>query len=184
MFIDSGIHKVHLLRYLASEPAHLYAAALPQALVQHEGEDGVVVMTRGASGVVGVIHHAWTSAQQPSRPGSWSPGHEAASRSSLHLLAPTGAGQYRTDLAVSRRRQWADPDGPGVPGEHPDGSEPEMSGAEGLRDLAVVLKAYESIEQGVSSRCSSRRCTCGALCTSASLNWGIFTCWFWLSKGR
>jgi predicted dehydrogenase len=30
------------------------------------------------------------------------------------------------------------------------GQEPEMSGAEGIRDLAVVLKAYESMEQGVS----------------------------------
>jgi hypothetical protein len=30
------------------------------------------------------------------------------------------------------------------------GQEPEMSGTEGLRDLAVVLKAYEPIEQGVS----------------------------------
>ena len=29
---------------------------------------GWLVMTRGASGVVGVIHHAWTSAQQPSPP--------------------------------------------------------------------------------------------------------------------
>ena len=30
------------------------------------------------------------------------------------------------------------------------GQEPEMSGAEGLRDLGVVLKAYESMAQGVS----------------------------------
>jgi predicted dehydrogenase len=30
------------------------------------------------------------------------------------------------------------------------GQEPETSGAEGLRDLEVVLKAYESMEQGVS----------------------------------
>jgi predicted dehydrogenase len=30
------------------------------------------------------------------------------------------------------------------------GREPEMSGAEGLRDLAVVLKAYESMRQGIS----------------------------------
>ena len=30
------------------------------------------------------------------------------------------------------------------------GQAPEMSGAEGLRDLAVVLKAYESMAQGVS----------------------------------
>ena len=100
---------------------------------------------------MGVIHHAWTSAQQPSPP--WVVVSGTRGRLTFELgalLAPTGAGQYRTDLAVSRRRQWADPDGPGVPGEHPDGSEPEMSGTEGLRDLAVVLKAYESIEQGVS----------------------------------
>ena len=81
---------------------HLYAAALPQALVQHEGEDGVVVMTRGASGVVGVIHHAWTSAQQPSPPWVLVSGTRGRLTSSWgHLLAPTGAGQYRTDLAVS-----------------------------------------------------------------------------------
>jgi predicted dehydrogenase len=30
------------------------------------------------------------------------------------------------------------------------GQEPETSGAEGLRDLEVVLKAYESMDQGVS----------------------------------
>ena len=33
------------------------------------------------------------------------------------------------------------------------GQEPETSGAEGLRDLEVVLKAYESMEQGVSLCC-------------------------------
>ena len=30
------------------------------------------------------------------------------------------------------------------------GQAPEMSGAEGLRDLAVVLRAYASMAQGVS----------------------------------
>ena len=55
VLIDSGIHKGHLLRYLAGEPAHLYAAALPQALAQHEGEDGVVVMTRDASGLTPMV---------------------------------------------------------------------------------------------------------------------------------
>jgi predicted dehydrogenase len=29
-----------------------------------------------------------------------------------------------------------------------EGREPEVSGQEGLNDLAVVLKAYESIEKG------------------------------------
>ena len=88
----------------------------------------MVVMTRGASGVVGVIHHAWTSAQQPSPP--W----VVVSGTRGRLTFELGASWLRLAQAVPnrpgsvRRRQWADPDGPGVPGEHPDGSEPEMSG--------------------------------------------------------
>jgi predicted dehydrogenase len=38
--------------------------------------------------------------------------------------------------------------------EHRD---PETSGAEGLRDLALVLQAYESIEQGVPIRSTQSR---------------------------
>ena len=40
VFIDGGIHKVHFLRYLAGEPEHIFAVAMPKALFQHEGEDG------------------------------------------------------------------------------------------------------------------------------------------------
>ena len=151
VFIDSGIHKVHLLRYFAGEPAHLYAAALPQALAQHEGEDGVVVMTRGASGVVGVIHHAWTSAQPPSPP--WVVVSGTRGRLTFELGAP-----WLRLAQGSTAQTWQCPgDASGlIPMVQAfresirTGQEPEMSGTEGLRDLAVVLKAYESIEQGVS----------------------------------
>src|SRR5262245_56448780 len=151
VLIDSGIHKVDLLRYFAGEPAHLYAAALPQALAQHEGEDGVVVMMRGASGVVGVIHHAWTSAQHPSLP--WLVVSGTRGRITFEL----GASWLRLAQG-SIAQTWQCPgDASGlIPMVQAfresirTGQEPEMSGTEGLRDLAVVLKAYESIQQGVS----------------------------------
>jgi predicted dehydrogenase len=151
VFIDSGIHKVHLLRYLAGEPAHLYAAALPQALTQHEGEDGVVVMTRGASGVVGVIHHAWTSAQRPAPP--W----VVVSGTHGRLSFEMGAPWLRLDQG-STERTWQCTDDPSglismvqaFRDSVRAGHEPEMSGNEGLRDLRVVLKAYESMARGVS----------------------------------
>ena len=151
VFIDSGIHKVHLLRYLAGEPVHLYAAALPQALAQHEGEDGVVVMTRGASGVVGVIHHAWTSAQRPAPP--WVLGSGTRGRLAFEVGAP-----WLTPEQGSTERAWqcAD-DASGLISmvqafreSLRTGQAPEMSGAEGLRDLEIVLKAYASMAQGVS----------------------------------
>ncbi len=151
VFIDSGIHKVHLLRYFAGEPVQLYAAALPQALVQHEGEDGMVVMTRGASGVVGVIHHAWTSAQRPSPP--W----VLVSGTRGRITFEMGALWLRLEQGSTTRTWQCAGDASGlIPMVQAfrdsvrTGQEPEMSGAEGLRDLAVVLKAYESKAQGVS----------------------------------
>ena len=151
VLIDSGIHKVHLLRYFAGEPVHLYAAALPQALAQHEGEDGVVVMTRGASGVVGVIHHAWTSAQRPSSP--W----VAVSGTRGRIAFEMGAPWLRLEQGSAEQTWQCTGDARGlIPMVQAfrdsirTGQEPEMSGVEGLRDLEVVLKAYESMAQGVS----------------------------------
>jgi len=151
VLIDSGIHKVHLLRYFAGEPAHLYAVALPQALAQHEGEDGVVVMTRGASGVVGVIHHAWTSAQRPC------PAWVAVSGTRGRITFEMGAPWLRLEQgSTTQTWQCADDANGLIPMVQAfrdsirAGQAPETSGAEGFRDLEVVLKAYESMAQGVS----------------------------------
>jgi predicted dehydrogenase len=151
VFIDSGIHKVHLLRCLAGEPLHLNAAALPQALAQHKGEDGVAVMTRGASGVVGVIHHAWTSAHRPAPP--W----VAVSGTRGRLSFELGASWLRLEQGSAEQTWQCAGDASGlIPMIQAfresirTGQEPEMSGAEGLRDLGLVLKAYESMAQIVS----------------------------------
>ncbi|HEY7493055.1 MAG TPA: Gfo/Idh/MocA family oxidoreductase [Candidatus Tectomicrobia bacterium] len=150
VFIDGGIHKVHLLRYLAGEPEHIYAAALPQALDQHEGEDGVVLMTRGAGGVVGLIHHAWTNSQRAAPP--W----VVVSGTRGRIYFEVGASWLRLEQGSAARTLQCAADANGLTpmvqafrDSIRDGREPEMSGAEGLLDLAVVLKAYEAMEQGV-----------------------------------
>ena len=151
VFIDGGIHKVHLLRYLAGEPEHIYAASLPQALDQHEGEDGVVVMTRGAGGVVGLMNHSWTSSHRPLPP--W----VAVSGTRGRIYFEVGAPWLRIEQSSAERTWQFAEDASGLTpmvqafrDSIRTGQEPEMSGAEGLRDLAVVLKAYESMAQGVS----------------------------------
>jgi UDP-N-acetylglucosamine 3-dehydrogenase len=151
VFIDGGVHKVHLLRYLAGEPEHIYAASLPQALDQHEGEDGVVVMTRGASGVVGLMNHAWTSSHRPLPP--W----VSVSGTRGRIYFEVGAPWLRIEQGSAEQTWQFAEDYSGLTpmvqafrDSIRTGQEPEMSGAEGLRDLAVVLKAYESMEQGVS----------------------------------
>jgi len=150
VFIDGGIHKAHLLRYLAGEPVRLYAAALPQVLDEHEGEDGIVVMVQCANGAVGLINHSWTNAPRPAPPwvsiagtrgrlsfevgASWLSIEEGSAERTMQLAEdPSGLAPMVQAFQASIR----------------GGYEPEVSGAEGLSDLAVVLTAYASMDQGV-----------------------------------
>lgn len=149
VFIDGGIHKVHVLRYLAGEPGHIYAASLPRALAEHEGEDGLVVVARWPGGAVGLINHSWASSSHPAPP--WVS--VSGSRGRIYFEV----GEPRLRLEQGDREQTI-PLAQDYSGLAPmvrefrdsirEGREPEVSGQEGLGDLAVVLKAYESMERG------------------------------------
>jgi len=150
VFIDGGIHKVDILLYLTGKPERLYAAPLPPGLPGLEAEDGVVVTTRSASGVVGLIHHSWTNARHP--PAPW----VSVSGTLGRIAFEVGALWLKLeDSSAERRWQFADDYDGLVPmvqefrASIREEREPEMSGAAGLADLAVVLKVYESMEQGV-----------------------------------
>jgi predicted dehydrogenase len=151
VFIDGGIHKAHFLRYLAGEPEQVYAVAPPRVLSGHEGEDGLVVVARWPNGVVGLINHSWTGSHrlQP----SWVAVSGSRGRIYFELAQPW----VRLEQGDRERTITFDEDyrgfGPMVR-EFRDsireGRAPEVSGAEGLADLALVLRAYESVERGTS----------------------------------
>jgi predicted dehydrogenase len=140
------------------EPDSIYAAALPKALKEHEGEDGVIVVARWDSGVVGLINHSWVASRQPSAR------LVSVSGSLGHLTFAAGDSWLRVEGVNSEETRSFPPDNAGLTAmvqefldsirEHRD---PETSGAEGLRDLALVLQAYESIEQGVPIRSTQSR---------------------------
>ena len=151
VFIDSGIHKVDLLLYLAGRPEHLYAVALPPGLPGLEAEDGVVVTTRSAQGVVGLITHAWTNARHP--PAPW----VAVSGTLGRIYFELGAPRLTLDDGCTERVWQFVEDGDGlVPMVREfrdsirEARAPEVSGAVGLEALGVVLTVYESMEKGTS----------------------------------
>ena len=153
VFIDGGIHKVDLLLYLAGMPARLYAVPLPPGLPGLEAEDGVVVTTRSAQGVVGLMTHAWTNARHP--PAPW----VAVSGIRGRIAFEVGAPRLTLDDGRAERVWQFAEDGAGlVPmvrefcASIREGRAPEVSGAVGLAALAVVLHVYESMEQGVAVR--------------------------------
>ena len=147
VFIDGGIHKIHFLRYLAGEPCSIYAAALPKALNDLEGEDGVVLIVRWDSGAVGLINHSWVASSQPSPP------LVSVSGTKGQLTFAAGEAWLRVEIGDSAETKSLPPDNSGLTAmvqefinSIREKREPATSGTEGLKDLALVLKTYESID--------------------------------------
>lgn len=149
VFIDGGIHFVDILLNLGGFPERVYAAKPPQVHKKSQGEDGIAMMARLPGGSVGMINFSRATPLKGQR----------------HLVAVTGSKGYITfepygsELAVETptvKRAVRLPQAyRGVRGmvkefkaSVQEGREPLMSGEEGLKDLAIVLAAYRSADQG------------------------------------
>ena len=151
VLIDGGIHKVDILVYLSGMPRQVFAASLPAGPDAGGVEDGVVIMTKSADGVVGVINHSWTAASQ------LDPQWVSVSGLQGRLYFEVGANRLTWDDGQEERTLALEPDHYGlVPMVREfrdsirEGREPLTSGEAGIAALAVVLKAYESMERGAS----------------------------------
>ena len=149
VLIDGGIHKIHFLRYMAGEPCSIYAAALPKALNDLDGEDGVVGIVRWESGTVGLINHSWVASSQPS------PSLVSVSGTKGRLTFAAGESWLLVEIGDSAETKPMPQDNAGLTtmvqefiNSIREKREPATSGTEGLKDLALVLKAYESIDRG------------------------------------
>lgn len=149
VLIDGGIHKADILIYLAGMPETVFAAALPRALPGAGGEDGAVVMTKTPGGVVGLINHSWTAAKNSAPP--WVSVSGTEGQINFELGAPrlevTNRSGEQT-LRFENDHQGLVPMVREFRDSIQEKREPMTSGAAGIGALAVVLKAYESIEQG------------------------------------
>ena len=149
VLIDGGIHKMDILVYLTGMPEQVFAAALPPALPGAGGEDGAVVMTRSAGGVVGVVNHSWSGASR--LPPHW----VAVTGTGGRIYFEVGAPWLTIDDGGGQRTLQFDEDPNGLApmvrefrDSISEGREPLTSGEAGIRALSLVLKAYESMELG------------------------------------
>jgi predicted dehydrogenase len=146
--IDGGIHYVHALRWWGGEVRRVFALRPPQTLDEMMGEDAVDLLAECAGGVVGLIANSLAA------PGlsrfQWSS--VTGTRATCFVdnrgrwaLVRGGDGVrlrlFRRDTRghETMLRAFADAMSLGRAGE--------MDGAEGRRDLAVVLAAYRSISE-------------------------------------
>lgn len=155
VLIDGGIHKLDILCYLGGAPVNVYAARLPREASGVQAEDGVVIVTRTAEGVVSLANHSRSSVHR-SHP-MW----VSVSGTGGTLYFEVGKPWIRMDDGTSEQVIDLEGDHYGlVPMAREfrdsirEGREPETSGPVGLLDLMLVLKAYESIEKGTSQAIS------------------------------
>jgi predicted dehydrogenase len=146
--IDGGIHYVHALRWWGGEVRSVFALRPPQTLAAMMGEDAVDVLAECDGGVVGVLANSLAA-----------PGLSRFQWSSVTGTRATCFVDNRGRLALVRGRDGVrlrlfrrDTRGHETMlhafGEAmTTGRVSEMDGAEGRRDLAVVLAAYRSIAE-------------------------------------
>lgn len=147
--IDGGIHYVHALRWWGGEVRRVYALRPRQTISDMAGEDAVDLLAECETGVIGFLANSLA----------------APGRSRFQWSSVTGT---RATCFVDNRGRWAlvrGSDGLRLRlfardtrghetmlrafGEAmTTGRVSEMDGAEGRRDLAVVLAAYRSLAEG------------------------------------
>lgn len=150
VLIDGGIHKASVLAYLAGRPNQVYAVEVPPGVSGLDAEDGIVVTTRSPDGVVGIINHTWRVGKPPERP--W----VSVSGTRANLRFEMGGSWLKIDYGHSQETRRFNGDCRGITDMVlefrrciMEGTEPAMTGEEGLQDLALVLKAYESVRTGL-----------------------------------
>ena len=153
IWMDGGIHKASVLAHLAGRPNQVYAVEVPPGVPGLEAEDGIVVTTRSPDGVVGIINFTWAIG----KPAEVTWVSVSGARANLYFeLHDQGPHSLRIEYADSQEVRQLGYDQRGLAPmvlefrrSIMEASEPAMTGEEGLQDLDLVLKAYESARTGL-----------------------------------
>lgn len=147
VFVDGGVHVVDMLMNLGGMPATIYAAKLPQALRELEGEDGIAMMARLPGGAIALINYSWGIPKQALWVAiSGSKGRIYFEPGNSTLTVETGQGKTTSRFPedkwgfVAMLREFKR--------SVEENRASLTSGEEGLRALKVVLGVYQSAETG------------------------------------
>lgn len=149
-FIDGGIHFVDILLNLAGFPESVYAVfESPKVLPEHEGEDGILMTASLPEGVTGLLHYSGGTSVAGT-----SEFVKVTGTSGVLSFVPDSA-EVNVETRDGKTSIQIEPARVGIERmvrEFRDcirqDREPVMSGGVALDDLAVVLAAYRSAEQG------------------------------------
>jgi predicted dehydrogenase/flavin reductase (DIM6/NTAB) family NADH-FMN oxidoreductase RutF len=175
VLLDVGIHYIDILRRWFGEPIRVTAAVPAGGPAEFGGEDAVAAILAFAEGPVALLHVSWSTAGQPDIPNIEILGERGSirlwfDRPELLLTAPLPAShwseQARRKLPwriasrierhlPTRRLERIGVKSSDLVGSNAvvadfveaivNGREPATTGRDGLRDLEVILAAYQSV---------------------------------------
>ena len=145
IFIDSGIHKVHFLRYLLGKPKFIYATTSTYDGRSKSLEDNIIFIAKWSNGTVGLINQSW----RPHSDYLQNQVTVTGSRGRIYFEAGKGTLKLETSETKSQFRISEESDGvlPMVKAfldSIINGTLPETTGEEGLNDLTLIKAAYTS----------------------------------------
>ena len=149
VFIDGGIHFVDIMLNLGGFPESVHAIQPPQLFTDVEGEDSMVMTARLPEGVPATINFSRSTPVRENPPMV----HLTGTKGKLSF-APNGTElsienlQERRTVQVPAPRRGVRQMVSEFRKAIQDDREPVMSGHEAIRDLAIVLAAYESARTG------------------------------------
>ena len=146
--IDGGIHYVHQLLWWGGGVRRVFALAPPKTIGDMAGEDAVNVLAELTDGGVGMLANSLAAPGVPRWQWSTVTGTAAsvfADNRGRFVLA-RGGGRTRVRL-FRRDTRGHEAMLAAVARAIDEGKAPEMDGAAGRRDLAVVLAAYRSVAE-------------------------------------
>lgn len=187
VWMDVGVHYVDVLRHWFGDPDLAWAATPPHIQEGFEGEDSICVVLRFPGGPLASLQISWAGFRSPEAPNLEVIGERGSlalwfRRPYLVHVSPLAADHWSRrlrsllpwrierqvhGLLPQARRARIRVHGPDLIGSRAliddfvhaitTGAAPAVPGAEGLKDLRVVLAAYESVESGRPVLLSDRR---------------------------
>lgn len=156
VFIDAGIHKIHFLRYMLGQPETIYAMTPTPRQSVNEGEDTLLFTAQWATGVIGLIYHSWNVAKHLSK--HWISVSGDKGKIYFEVDKPElqieQKGTFRTiplctpqNGLLNMTKEFLN--------SIRENRTPQIDGHEGLRDLYLIIKAYESIDKKLPLRIPS-----------------------------
>lgn len=147
-FIDGGIHAVDMLMNLGGVPDRVYSTAPHQMFGHAEVEDRLVMVCHLPNGCLGLINHSigtpvtkygyWVNVTGTEGQLRFDPHGSEMTLDTLDSQHTERLPEVRSSIQIMLQ-EFRD--------SIIEDREPKMSGREGLKDLAVVLAAYESAKR-------------------------------------